>query len=115
VSVAVSFSSGARHEVAGAVFGRQTVRLVKINDFFLEAVPEGYILMLYNRDVPGVVGKVGTLLGQNGVNIAGLELGREGIGKRAVSLFHVDDPVPSEVLQELRKVPEILSAALLRL
>lgn len=115
IAVTVSFASGARHEVAGAVFGRNTVRLVKLNDFFLEAVPEGYVLMLHNRDVPGVVGQVGSLLGKGGVNIAGLELGREGIGKRAVSLFHVDDPVPDEILAELRELPEVLNAALLQL
>jgi D-3-phosphoglycerate dehydrogenase len=78
-------------------------------------VPEGYILMLHNRDVPGVVGRVGTLLGQHKVNIAGLELGREKIGGQAVSLFHVDDPVPEPVLEELRQVPEIISAALIHL
>ena len=91
------------------------MRLVKLNDFFLEAVPEGHILMLHNRDVPGVVGRVGTLLGQHGVNIAGLELGREKVGGQAVSLFHVDDPVPEAVLAELRKAPEIISAALIHL
>jgi len=115
VAVRVRFSSGAEHLVAGAVFGRGIVRLVKLDDFFLEAVPEGYILMLYNRDVPGVVGRVGTLLGKSGVNIAGLELGRERIGGRAVSLFHVDDPVPEKVLSELRTFPEIIAAGLIRL
>jgi D-3-phosphoglycerate dehydrogenase len=115
IAVKVRFSSGATHEVAGAVFGRSTMRLVKLNSFFLEAVPEGYILMLYNRDVPGVVGLVGTLLGRHRVNIAGLELGRERIGGQAVSLFHVDDPVPDEVLAELRQAPDIISASLLRL
>ena len=115
VAVKVLFASGATHEVAGAVFGRSTMRLVKLNDFFLEAVPDGHILMLHNRDVPGVVGRVGTLLGQHKVNIAGLELGREKIGGQAVSLFHVDDPVPEAVLAELRKAPEIISAALIHL
>ena len=115
VAVKVKFASGVTHEVAGAVFGRSTMRLVKLNDFFLEAVPEGHILMLHNRDVPGVVGRVGTLLGQHGVNIAGLELGREKVGGQAVSLFHVDDPVPEAVLAELRKAPEIISAALIHL
>ncbi|HZR83758.1 MAG TPA: phosphoglycerate dehydrogenase [Candidatus Binatia bacterium] len=115
IAVKVKFSSGTTHEVAGAVFGRSTMRLVKLNNFFLEAVPEGYILMLYNRDVPGVVGRVGTLLGHHRVNIAGLELGRERIGGQAVSLFHVDDPVPDQVLAELKKQPDVISAALLRL
>ena len=77
--------------VAGAIFGQRVIRLVRINDFFLEAVPEGFILMLHNRDVPGVVGTVGTLLGEAKINIAGLELGRERIGGMAISLIHVDD------------------------
>src|SRR5204862_134366 len=66
--------------VEGAVFGAETIRLTKIDGFRMEAVPEGHILMLHNRDVPGVVGRVGTLLGERGVNIAGLELGRERVG-----------------------------------
>ena len=102
-------------EVAGAVFGRDVVRLVKINHFHLEAVPEGYVLMLHNHDVPGVVGRVGTLLGEARVNIAGLELGREDIGGMAISLVHVDEPVPPAVLAKLRTFPEIVSAELVEL
>jgi len=88
---------------------------VRVNDFYLEAVPEGYILVLHNRDVPGVVGAVGTLLGQRGINIAGLELGRERIGGMAISLIHVDGQVPSDVLAELRTLEPIVSAQLIRL
>jgi D-3-phosphoglycerate dehydrogenase len=101
--------------VAGAVFDADTIRMTQINDFKLEALPEGYILMLQNQDVPGVVGRVGTLLGENGINIAGLELGREHVGGMAVSLFHVDEPVPDAVLATLRTHPHVVSAALLRL
>ncbi len=114
VKVRVRTSEG-ESEVAAAVFGREVVRLVKLNQFHLEAVPEGHILMLQNRDVPGVVGAVGTLLGQAKVNIAGLELGREAIGGVALSLFHVDEVVPESVLESLRALPEILSASLLDL
>lgn len=101
--------------VAGAVFGQKVIRLVRINNFFLDADPEGYILMLHNRDVPGVVGAVGTLLGEAKINIARLELGREHVGGLAVSLFHVDDPVPETVLERLRRLPNIISAHLLKL
>jgi D-3-phosphoglycerate dehydrogenase len=101
--------------VEGAVFSNKAVRLVRVNDFYLEAVPEGYILVLHNRDVPGVVGAVGTLLGQRGINIAGLELGRERIGGMAISLIHVDSQVPQEVLAELRTLEPIVSAQLIRL
>jgi D-3-phosphoglycerate dehydrogenase len=95
------------------VFGQGIVRLTRINDFFMEAVPEGTILMLHNRDVPGVVGKVGTLLGERGINIAGIELGREKAGGTALSLIHVDERVPKDVLDELRKLPPIVSAQVL--
>jgi D-3-phosphoglycerate dehydrogenase len=99
----------------GAVFGTDTVRVVKIDGFRMEAVPEGHILMLHNRDVPGVVGRIGTLLGERGINIAGIELGRERVGGMALSLIHVDDAVPAEVLDELRKLPQIVSAQVVRL
>jgi len=114
VTVEVKRTTGAT-TVQGAVFGADTIRLTRIGDFRMEAVPEGYILMLHNRDVPGVVGKVGTLLGENQINIAGLELGRERIGGQALSLFHVDEPVPDTVLAQLRTLPQVVSAELLRL
>jgi len=101
--------------VAGAIFGQHVIRLVRINDFYLDASPEGFILMLHNRDVPGVVGAVGTLLGKAKINIARLELGREKIGGMAISLIHVDDSIPASVLEELRKVPDIVSAQLVTL
>ncbi len=101
--------------VAGAVFGQRVIRLVRINAFFLDADPTGYILMLHNRDVPGVVGNVGMTLGEAKINIAGLELGREGVGGMAISLFHIDDAIPDAVMQKLRTLPNIVSAQLIRL
>ena len=114
VTVAVATKKGTS-TVAGATFGRRVIRLVRINDFFLDADPEGYILMLNNRDVPGVVGTVGMLLGEAKINIARLELGRERIGGMAVSLIHVDDAIPAAVLEQLRTQPNIVSAQLIKL
>lgn len=102
-------------EVAGAIFGRHVARLVKIEGFYLDAVPEGHIVMLHNQDVPGVVGSVGTLLAREQINIARLELGRERVGGMAISLIHVDQSVPERVLDELRRLPSIVSAQLLEL
>jgi D-3-phosphoglycerate dehydrogenase len=114
VTVTVSTAKGAS-VVAGAVFGQRIIRLVRINDFYLDADPHGFILMLHNRDVPGVVGSVGMLLGESKINIARLELGREKIGGMAVSLIHVDDDIPSSALERLRTLPNIVSAQLVRL
>jgi len=102
-------------EVSDAVFGREVIRLVRINGFYLEAVPEGHILMLNNRDVPGVVGNVGMLLGEAKINIAGLQLGREAVGGMALSLVHVDERIPAPVMDRLRQLPNIVSADLLEL
>jgi len=102
-------------EVEGVVFGAKHPRIVRVDNFYLEAVPEGYILILRNRDVPGVVGTVGTLLGKNGINIAGMELGRTDKGGNAISFIHVDDAVSKKALQELRDRPEIVSAVQVKL
>jgi D-3-phosphoglycerate dehydrogenase len=102
-------------EIEGAMFGAKHPRIVRVNDFYLEAVPEGYILILQNRDVPGVVGAVGTILGKNGINIAGMELGRTEKGGNAISFTHVDDVVDKKALDELRALPQIVSAALVKL
>jgi D-3-phosphoglycerate dehydrogenase len=91
------------------------MRLIRIDGFRAEAVPEGYFLMLHNRDVPGVVGAVGTMLGQAKINIAGLELGRDRVGGMALSLVEVDEPVPSEILERLKTIPGITSASLIKL
>jgi D-3-phosphoglycerate dehydrogenase len=108
-------TAGGVHEVAGAVIGNRGLRLVRIDGYRVEAVPEGYFLMLHNRDVPGVVGAVGSMLGQAGINIAGLELGRDRAGGMALSLVEVDGAVPAAVLERLKTIPAIVSATLLKL
>ena len=92
------------------MIGNRALRLMRIDGYRVEAVPEGYFLMLHNRDVPGVVGTVGTMLGQAGINIAGLELGRDRAGGMALSLVEVDGAVPAEVLERLKTIPAIISA-----
>jgi D-3-phosphoglycerate dehydrogenase len=114
VRVQVTSASGT-NTVEGAVFSNKAVRLVRVNAFHLEAVPEGYILVIHNHDVPGVVGLMGTLLGKHRINIAGLELGREKVGGKAIALIHVDDQVPVSVLTELQALEPIISAQQIRL
>lgn len=114
LTLSVRTASGV-HEAAGAVIGNRGLRLIRIDGYRVEAVPEGYFLMLHNRDVPGVVGAVGTMLGQAGINIAGLELGRDRVGGTALSLVEVDQPVPPQVLERLKTLPAITAAALLKL
>jgi D-3-phosphoglycerate dehydrogenase len=115
-SIVVKARDGKEHlEIEGAMFGAKHPRIVRFNNFYLEAVPEGYILVLQNNDVPGVVGAVGTILGNNGINIAGMELGRGEKGGNAISFTHVDEAVSKKALDELRALPQIVSATLVKL
>jgi D-3-phosphoglycerate dehydrogenase len=115
-SIRVAVKTASRETaVEGAIFGADTVRITKIDGFRMEAVPEGHIILLHNRDVPGVVGRVGTLLGERNINIAGIELGRERVGGMALSLIHVDEPVEADVLDALRSLPQVVTAQVLRL
>ena len=77
-------------------------RIVAIDEYALELVPEGHVLVCVNRDRPGVVGEVGTLLGSAGVNIAGLQLGRDAPGGRALFVLAVDQPPGDEIIEKLR-------------
>jgi L-serine deaminase len=103
------------HEAAGAVVGNRALRLIRIDGYRIEAAPEGYFLMLLNRDVPGVVGAVGTMLGQAGINIAGLELGRDRAGGMALSLVEIDGPASAAMLEQLKTIPAITAASLIKL
>jgi D-3-phosphoglycerate dehydrogenase len=94
---------------AGAIFGRQEPRIVRINKFMVEAIPEGRMLVLYNNDKPGVIGNIGTTLGQNGVNIARLHLSREQVDGQAMVVLGTDSVVSPELLDKLRKLPNMIS------
>ena len=105
----VAVTEAGETSVSGTVFGT-TPRIVKINLFPIDAELTGGMLMLENLDVPGVVGRVGTFLGEKGINIAGFNLGRKEPGGTAVSLINVDNPVPEKVLENLSKLPNITVA-----
>jgi D-3-phosphoglycerate dehydrogenase len=96
--------------VAGTLFNRRDPRFVSIDGFSLEAAPHGSMLVFANLDVPGVIGRIGTLCGRHGINIAGMQLGRERRGGRAVSIVSLDDPMPPAVLDEIRAMPDIVFA-----
>ena len=101
--------------VAGTLFGRVQPRIVRVDNFRLEAVPEGASLLIRNLDKPGVVGQVGTLLGEAGINISRMQLGLQLDGTRALQLLNVDPAPGPEVLEALRSNPAIETVTLLDL
>ncbi|MFN2236047.1 MAG: NAD(P)-dependent oxidoreductase [Anaerolineales bacterium] len=101
--------------VAGALYGNGEVRLVQYNDYEIDAYPDGWVLILENTDLPGVIGKVGTLLGRAGINIAQWRYGRDYSNGRGVSFINLDGDVPLSILSELENEAEIERARLVRL
>ncbi len=94
--------------IGGALFLRRQPRIVLLDDYRLDALPSGPALILSNRDIPGVIGKVGTLLGERGINIAEWQMGRSAPGGNAVSFINIDMEASEEVLKELRALSPIL-------
>ncbi|HVR84759.1 MAG TPA: phosphoglycerate dehydrogenase [Planctomycetota bacterium] len=102
VSIKVEAEKGTR-TVSGAVFEGRDSRIVEIDTMDIDLRPAKHMVVLAYVDQPGIVGKVGTILGQNNINIARMEVGRAGRGQQAMILLSVDDPVKVEVLEEIRK------------
>lgn len=98
------------HSVGGALFNADDYRIVTVDGYHVEAFPEGNLLVICNQDCPGVIGTVGQVLSEAGVNIAMMNLSRRKIQGKAVSLVNVDSRIPEEVLQQLRDTDFILSA-----
>jgi D-3-phosphoglycerate dehydrogenase len=98
-----------QNTIAGTLFGRKELRIVRLNDFIIETVPEGHILLIYSYDKPGVLGNLGMTLASQNINIATMHLGRDRIGGRAISLIHLDAPLPPGKMDEILGISHIIS------
>jgi D-3-phosphoglycerate dehydrogenase len=96
--------------VSGTLYAGEDPRIVDVDGYRLDAVPQGHMLVCRNRDEPGVIGFVGTTLGEADCNISGMFNGRETIGGEALTVYTLDDPVPDDVLATLEGDERILSA-----
>jgi D-3-phosphoglycerate dehydrogenase len=101
--------------IEGAIFHGGQPRIVRIDDFMLEAIPEGPTLLLHNHDRPGVVGAVGRVLGDAGVNISRMQLALVRERGEAAMIVNVDTAPRADVLEELRGLPHMISAQLVDL
>ena len=108
-------SDGVHLLVQGTLSARREPRIVKIDRYFVEAVPEGYMLIIKNQDKPGLIGQLGTLLGEAKINIAGMSNGRDKPGGTAVTVVNVDHHVPPKVLHQVRALKHVVDAKLIKL
>ncbi len=100
ISCRVEWQGGSR-SVAATLFSHDEPRIVEVDGFRIDVIPQGTILVTRSRDEPGFIGTVGTMLGELGINIATWRTGRSGPGEEALSFVSVDSDVPEAVIEEL--------------
>ena len=103
------------HTIAGTLFGRKVGRIVRFDDYLVDFVPAGPMLVTLHRDRPGVIGAVGALLGSSQINIASMHVGRVRPGDLAVMVLSVDSPIPEPVIRRIDALPHILRSRLVEL
>lgn len=115
-SVKISIhSKNHKFEMEGALFGKEDTRIVYINDYPVDIVPKGNMLMIENNDSPGMIGTIGLLLGQNNINISTMNVSLSKTQKPALMLLTVDQPVSDEILTEIKGQNGILKAWALKI
>ena len=97
------------NQINGSIFENKRLRLVKILGYEMDITPRGTLLFVHNKDVPGVVGKVGTALGSSQINIGAYILSRDAVDGEAFAVIRVDNEVPEKILTELADMQEIIS------
>lgn len=106
IAVTVETQKGS-NLIMGSLFTKSDPRIIRINNFYVDLVPRGHMVYISNKDVPGVVGEIGTILGQNNINIAGMTFGRINPGGDAITVLNIDNAPTDEVVKKLRKARNI--------
>ncbi|TMQ00903.1 MAG: phosphoglycerate dehydrogenase [Verrucomicrobia bacterium] len=110
------YSDGQKVSAGGTFFGKQShPRIVRINSQPVEVVPSGVLFLMTNKDRPGIVGYIGTLMGQYKVNIANMSLSRDNKGGHALTVLNLDSVPPPELLEEIHKDPDIRNVRVVKL
>lgn len=115
IEVTLEFNNHDTKTVSGCIFGKNNPRLVRFNNIFTEVNPQGQILIIENKDVPGVVGRIGTLLGHHQVNISNMQLGLNEQTGMATAFYSVQGKVNKNIIQEINKMAGITSINLVEL
>ena len=111
-----AFVDGQVASLSGTFYGSpNNPRIVRIDDMPIEAVPSGVLFMMRNKDRPGIVGYLGTLMGKYNVNIASMSLSREKVGGQALTVLNLDSVPPPDLLAEIQKDPDISNVRVAKL
>lgn len=101
--------------VSGTITGKTFPRILRINDFYLEAIPEGHILLIRSEDIPGVIGSITSTLGKHEVNISRMHVGQEKVKKQNVLFLTTDSVVSPSVLKEIGDLEKVFSVKQIQL
>ena len=113
--ISVTVKSDCTKEVAGTLFGEDDPRIVIIDGYRIDVVPEGNILVVPHQDKPKIIGPVANLIGEHNINIAFMQVGRKVIGGKAIMMLAVDAPVPDETLAKISKVDGVFDVKMVTL
>ncbi len=103
------------YTAAGTLFGNRLLRLVQLGPYHLDTYLDGILLLFSHRDVPGLIGFIGTIFGKHQVNIAQMTVGRQVAGGEAIAVLNLDSMPPEEALKEVRQHPQISSVSVVKL
>ncbi|MGF1571865.1 MAG: phosphoglycerate dehydrogenase [Sumerlaeia bacterium] len=115
MAIDVTYDDGTENSVAGTVFDPDHGRIVMVNGKTFVALPEGNLIVLENNDVPGIVGSVGTFMGQRNLNISEMTWGRHKDDHKAMTVINIEGDVQDEHLTEIKQLKDIVDARLIRL
>jgi D-3-phosphoglycerate dehydrogenase len=98
--------------VGGTIFGEkhQHPRIVRINDFHVDVIPEGFMLILVHKDAPGIIGKIGTILGNANINICRMTCDSLTPGEVNVGAFGINQTIPDDVLKDIKETDGVMEA-----
>jgi D-3-phosphoglycerate dehydrogenase len=103
------------YTAGGTLFGNQFLRLVQLGPYHLDTYLDGVMLIFTHRDVPGLIGYIGTIFGKHQINIAQMTVGRQVPGGEAIAVLNLDSPPPEEAIREVRSHPQISSVGVVKL
>ncbi|MFQ5485830.1 MAG: phosphoglycerate dehydrogenase [Desulfobacterales bacterium] len=101
--------------VSGTIFGKSEPRIVKINNFRLEMIPDGHLTFIYKTSRPEAIGHIGTTLGMHDIAITQMQVGQDDNGESSIIYLRTDSPIPEEILDELRSLPSVSTAIALEI
>ena len=105
-----TYGNNGENSVAGSIFADGELRIISIDQYPVNVSPSRFMLLTRHRDMPGIIGKLGSLLGDHNVNIASMQVGRKIVRGEAVMVLSIDDPVPASLLKSILQVEGINSA-----